>query len=59
VFDQHGKAVVNMMVSGITVDTGPTGILGRAVVVHFQADDLTTDPTGDAGARAACGVIER
>jgi len=58
-FDQHGKAVVNMMVSGITVDTGPTGILGRAVVVHFQADDLTTDPTGDAGARAACGVIER
>jgi Cu-Zn family superoxide dismutase len=59
VFDQHGKAVVDMMVSGITVDTGPTGIMGRAVVVHFQADDLTTDPTGDAGARAACGVIER
>jgi Cu-Zn family superoxide dismutase len=59
VFDQHGKAVVDMMVSGIAVDRGPTGILGRAAVVHFGADDLTTDPTGDAGPRAACGVIER
>ena len=27
------------------------------VVVHMQADDLKTDPTGNAGARAACGVI--
>jgi Cu-Zn family superoxide dismutase len=57
VFDQYGKAVVNMMVGGIAVDRGPIGIIGRAAVVHFQADDLTTDPTGDAGARAACGVI--
>ena len=57
VFDPYGKAVVNMMVGGISVDRGPTGIVGRAAVVHFQADDLKTDPTGDAGARAACGVI--
>ena len=59
VFDQNGKAVVNMMVGGIAVDQGPIGIIGRALVVHFLADDLKTDPTGDAGARAACGVIER
>ena len=59
VFDQSGKAVVNMTVSGIAVDSGPIGIIGRAVVVHFLPDDLKTDPTGDAGARAACGVIER
>ena len=59
VFDQNGKAVVNMTVGGIAVDRGPIGIIGRAVVVHFQADDLKTDPTGDAGARAGCGVIER
>ena len=59
VFDQNGKAVVNLMVGGIAVDRGPIGIIGRAVVVHFEADDLKTDPTGDAGARAACGVIER
>ena len=57
VFDRYGKAAVNMMVGGIRVDRGPTGIVGRAAVVHFQADDLKTDATGDAGARAACGVI--
>ena len=59
VFGQNGKAVVNMVVGGIAVDRGPIGIIGRALVVHFQADDLKTDPTGDAGARAACGVIEQ
>lgn len=32
-------------------------ILGRAVVVHGGEDDLTSQPSGDAGSRLACGVI--
>lgn len=36
---------------------GPSSIIGRAVVVHEKADDFTTQPTGAAGARVACGVI--
>ncbi len=36
---------------------GPTSILGRGVIVHEKEDDLTTQPTGAAGARVACGVI--
>ena len=36
---------------------GPNSIIGRGVIVHEKADDLTTQPTGAAGGRVACGVI--
>ncbi len=36
---------------------GPNNILGRGVIVHGAADDFKTQPTGNAGARLACGVI--
>lgn len=36
---------------------GPESILGRAVVVHLGEDDYLSQPTGNAGARAGCGVI--
>ena len=32
---------------------------GTAVVIHAAADDYRTDPTGNAGARVACGVLRR
>jgi Cu-Zn family superoxide dismutase len=37
--------------------TGAESIIGHAVIVHEKADDLKTQPTGDAGGRLACGVI--
>ena len=37
--------------------TGSEAIVGHAVIVHEKADDLKTQPTGDAGGRLACGVI--
>jgi Cu-Zn family superoxide dismutase len=33
-------------------------VKGKAVIVHAKADDLTTQPTGDAGDRIGCGVIK-
>jgi superoxide dismutase, Cu-Zn family len=32
---------------------------GTAIVVHAQADDHRTDPSGDSGSRIACGVFTR
>lgn len=37
--------------------SGVNSILGYAVIVHADKDDLTSQPTGDAGPRLGCGVI--
>lgn len=39
--------------------TGPNSIVGKSIVVHEKEDDLKTQPTGNSGARLACGVIEK
>ena len=36
---------------------GADDIVGKAVVVHASADDYTSQPSGNAGGRIACGVI--
>jgi Cu-Zn family superoxide dismutase len=41
------------------VGTAIDSIVGRAVIVHANADDLRTQPTGNAGARLACGLISK
>jgi Cu-Zn family superoxide dismutase len=42
----------------LTVKEGPNSVVGRAVIFHEKADDLKTQPTGNAGGRLACGVIK-
>ena len=38
--------------------SGPNSVIGKAVIVHAGQDDYTSQPSGDAGSRVACGVIE-
>jgi Cu-Zn family superoxide dismutase len=46
------------MVNYLSLTTGaPNSILGTSIMVHEKADDMKTDPTGNAGNRIACGVI--
>lgn len=42
----------------VTLADGDTGIRGRALMVHAGADDYSSQPSGDAGDRLACAVIE-
>lgn len=32
-------------------------IIGRTVIIHSKPDDFTTQPSGNAGSKIACGVI--
>jgi Cu-Zn family superoxide dismutase len=49
---------ITYKVSYLTLAPGaPTSVLGHAIMIHEKADDMKTDPTGNAGNRIACGVI--
>jgi Cu-Zn family superoxide dismutase len=56
--DAKGRASLSVELDTITLTPGPASIVGRAVVVHAQPDDYTSQPVGNAGARLACGVIK-
>ncbi len=56
--DADGNAQVRGWLEGATLGDGAAAdIVGKAVIVHADPDDYTSQPTGDAGDRLACGVI--
>jgi Cu-Zn family superoxide dismutase len=57
-----GELVTEVMNAAITLAKGrPNSLFGKdgtALIIHAGKDDYKTDPTGDAGGRIACGVVE-
>lgn len=54
--NQEGIARLEWTAPTMTLE-GPGSIIGRGVIVHVSPDDFTTQPTGNSGARVACGAI--
>lgn len=56
-----GNATLNATTDRVTLGDGPTSLLdadGSALVLHAAPDDQRTDPSGNSGARIACGIVK-
>jgi Cu-Zn family superoxide dismutase len=59
--DANGRGTLNGVARGVTLEGGGANSVrkpgGTSLMVHATADDYRTDPSGNSGARIACGVI--
>ncbi|MEO6818131.1 MAG: superoxide dismutase family protein [Ginsengibacter sp.] len=57
--DANGKGHMDLETNLWTLGGDSTSnIMGRAIIVHGGMDDFKTQPTGNAGSRIGCGVIQ-
>jgi Cu-Zn family superoxide dismutase len=57
---KDGSGRFEVTSDGFTLRPGPLSVFdadGSALVIHAGTDDYVTDPTGNAGDRAACGLV--
>src|SRR5688572_21262909 len=62
IVDAKGSARSTIVNTKVTMGSEPNSIYansGTALMIHAAADDMKTDPAGNAGDRIACGVITR
>ena len=57
IYVADGIGSLTQVTDQISLGTGPTSVIGRTVILHEGEDDCTTQPSGNAGARIACGQI--
>lgn len=56
----NGTAKLTVENSAVTLGSGDNSLFangGTALIIHAKADDLMSDPSGNAGDRIACGTI--
>jgi Cu-Zn family superoxide dismutase len=56
--DSDGNAMWTITTDSLSIGKGANDIIGKAVIIHGDPDDLKTQPSGNSGGRVACGVIE-
>jgi Cu-Zn family superoxide dismutase len=56
--DAGGRAELRVTLPGLSVAPGPASVVGLGLIVHAGPDDFKTQPTGNSGARIACGVVK-
>ena len=56
--DASGNAKASFTLDEVTIVAGPKSLAGKGLIVHKDPDDYRTQPTGNAGARLACAVIQ-
>jgi len=57
--DAYGNASATFELSGVAIGSGAADLVGKGLIVHRDADDFKTQPTGNAGPRIACAVIRK
>lgn len=56
---EDGTGSLTLATDQWTLGTGAANdVVGKAVVVHADPDDFTSQPAGNAGGRVGCGVIK-
>ena len=50
----NGIAYLSVLTDRFCLDQ----VIGKTVVIHSRRDDFTSQPSGDAGTKIACGIIQ-
>ena len=55
--DEYGDGYLSTFIPGASLAEGKYNVIGKAIILHEKEDDMG-QPTGNAGGRIGCGIIE-
>jgi Cu-Zn family superoxide dismutase len=60
VIGADGRGTLEIVLTGASLSGRAAALLdedGASIIIHERADDYRTDPSGNSGARIACGIF--